>query len=169
MAWSAGLSKRRVVRRDSSGHDRRGIQRGDERRQGRNEPASPPARHALMGEDFGNSFRFFCLGRGGSGLATREDGAEARVGQDACDSVTVITLNLDPSFFDGASSTTSLLHVFRQPLFLGLTDADKSCDDCHCLPSPVRGRTKDIHPAAISFWFGWGLLSEIPSRGLGSR
>jgi hypothetical protein len=69
----------------------------------------------------------------------------------------VITLNLDPSFYYGASSTTSLLHFLRQPLFLGLTDPDKSCDNCHGLPSPVGGRTKDIHPLAISFW--WGLIS----------
>src|SRR5687767_2068882 len=102
-------------------------------------------------------------------LATGEDRTKARVSQDAGDSVTVITLNLDPSLFDGATSTTSLLHFLRQPLFLGLTDTDKSCDDRHCLSSPVRGRAKDIHPAAISFGFGCGLLSEIPSRGLGSR
>src|SRR5688572_29711655 len=88
------------------------------------------------------------------GLATGEDGTETRVGQDACDSVSVITLNLDQSFFYGASSTTSLLHFLRQPLFLGLTDPDKSCDYCHYLPSPVRSRTTDIHPPTISFCCG---------------
>ena len=33
----------------------------------------------------------------------------------------------------------------------------------------VRGRTKDIHPPAISFWRGWGLISWIASRWLGPR
>ena len=105
---------------------------------------------------------------GESGSATGEDGTESRFGQDARDSVTVLALNLDPSFLHGASGTTSLLHFFRQPLLLWLTDTDKSCDNCHRLPTPVRGRTNDIHPPTISFWCGWCLISWIASRWLGS-
>ena len=73
------------------------------------------------------------------GSAAGEDGTEARIAQDACDSVAVITLNLDPSFFHGASGTASPLHFFRQPLSLGLTDTDKSGDNRHRLPTPVCG------------------------------
>ena len=96
------------------------------------------------------------LTRGGrkSGSATGEDRTEACVGQDACDSITVISLNLDPSFLHGASGATCLLHFFRQPLFLCLTDTNESCDNCHRLPAPVRGRTNDVYPSTISFWCG---------------
>ena len=38
----------------------------------------------------------------GGGSSTGEAGMEASIGQDARDRVTVITLNLDPSFFYGA-------------------------------------------------------------------
>ena len=76
------------------------------------------------------------------------------MGQDARDSVAVIALNLDPSFFYGASGTTSLLHFFRQPFFLGLTDTDKSSDNRHRLPTAVRGRTDNIHPPTVSFRCG---------------
>ena len=48
-----------------------------------------------------------------SASATGEDGTESRFTQDARDSVTVIALNLDPSFFEGTSGTTSSLHFFR--------------------------------------------------------
>ena len=90
-----------------------------------------------------------------SGSATGEDGKETCIGQDACDSVAVITLNLDSSFFHGASGTTGPLHCFRQPLFLRLAGTDKSCDNRDRLPTPVRGRPNDIHPPTVSFWCGW--------------
>ena len=105
-------------------------------------------------------------GVGKSGSATGEDGTEACIGQDACDSVAVITLNLDSSFFHGASGTTGLLHFFRQPLFLRLADTDKSCDYRHRLPTPVRGRTNDIHPPTGSFWCSWCPIGKIAGRWL---
>ena len=48
-----------------------------------------------------------------SGSTTGEDGTKSHFAQDARDSVTVIALNLDPSFLHGASGTTSLLHFLR--------------------------------------------------------
>ena len=110
----------------------------------------------------------FSLARvaGESGSAPGEDGTEACVGQDARDGVTVITLNLDPSFFHGASRATRLLHFFRQSLFFGLTDSDKSCDDGYGLTAPMRSRTKNIHSSSLAFWcacrrIGWNANRRI--------
>ncbi len=47
---------------------------------------------------------------------------------------------------------SGLLHFFGPPLFLRLADAEKSCGNRHRLPTPVRGRTNDIHPPTGSFW-----------------
>jgi hypothetical protein len=46
------------------------------------------------------------------------------------------------------------LHFFRQPLFLCLTDTNESCDNCHRLPTPVRGGTNDVYPPTIPFLGG---------------
>ncbi len=97
-------------------------------------------------------------GVGENGSATGEDGTEARVGQDARDGVTMITLNLDPSLFHGPSRATRLLHFFGQSLFLGLADSDKSCDNRHGLPAPMRGRTQDIHSPTMSLRCGCWLI-----------
>ena len=104
-----------------------------------------------------------------SGSATGEDGTESRVRQDARDSVTVLAVNLDPPFLHGASGPTSLLHFFRQPLLLRLTDTDKSCDNGHRLPPAVRGRTNDIHAPTIAVLSGWCLFIQVASRWLCSR
>jgi len=86
-----------------------------------------------------------CAGK----LASGEDRTKSGVGENASDYVSLFSLNLDSSLFDGASRSTDLLHQLGLLLFFGLLDSDKPCDYRDCLAAAMRCLTDDIHPTTI--------------------
>jgi hypothetical protein len=61
-----------------------------------------------------------------------------------------VTLDLDPSFLDGAAHPARLLNLLGQPFLLRLTDADEGADDSDCLAAAARGLTPYFDSATIA-------------------
>lgn len=81
--------------------------------------------------------------------------AEARLGEDACDVIAFVALNLDLAVFHRATDAAGLLHLIGELFLLGQSNADEALHHRHHLAVAMGGRAENVHAAATT----------LPSRG----
>jgi hypothetical protein len=80
--------------------------------------------------------------------STRKYWSEPGFHQNPCNLFPIVALNLDPTFLDRSLSTARLLHLLREPLLLGQSNADKVLHHCHRFTLTSFGVSDDVHAAS---------------------
>lgn len=84
--------------------------------------------------------------------ATSEDGIKPSAKKYFRDLVTFVALNFDAAFFDRAAGATRFLHLARELLFFGQTDADEVGDDGDGFSAAAGSLADDVHATAFFCW-----------------